>query len=127
MDASNSGLGAALLQEGKPVAYASRSLTSTEKNYAITGKELLAVLFGRERFNQYIYGNKTLVESDHKPLESIMKKPLARALERLHRMLLCLQRYDFQLSCKSGHKMVLADALSRASVKDADPDIQMRN
>ena len=105
------------------MAYASRSLTSTEKNYAITGKELLAVLFGRERFNQYIYGNKTLVESDHKPLESIMKKPLARALARLHRMLLCLQRYDFQLSCKSGHKMVLADALSRASVKDADPDI----
>ena len=76
VDASNSGLGAVLLQEGKPVAYASRSLTSSEKNYAIIEKELLAVVFGCERFHQYVYGNKTLVESDHKPLESIMKKPL---------------------------------------------------
>ena len=59
MDASNSGLRAELLQEGQPVAYASRPLTSAEKNYAIT-EELLAVLFSFERFHQYISGNKTL-------------------------------------------------------------------
>ena len=97
VDASNSGLRAVLLQEGKPVSYASRSLTSTEKNYAIIEKELLAVLFGCERFHRYIYRNKTLVESDHNPLESIIKKPLARVPVRLQRMLLHLQRYDFQL------------------------------
>ena len=112
-----------LLQEGKPVSYASRSVTSTEKNYAIIEKELLAVLFGCERFHQYIYGNKTLVESDHKPLESIIKKPLARVPARLQRMLLRLQRYDFQSSYKSGNKMLLADALSRASMKDADLEV----
>ena len=123
VDASNSGLGAVLSQVGKPVAYASRSLTSTEKNYAIIEKEFLAVLFGCVRFHQHIYGNKTFVESDHKPLESKMKKPLARAPAGLQRMLLRLQRYDFQLSYKSGNKMVLADALPRASVKDADPEI----
>ena len=61
------------------MAYASRSLPSTAKNYAAIEKELLAVLFGCERFHQYIYGNKTLVESDRKSLESIIKKPLARA------------------------------------------------
>ena len=71
MDASNFGLGAALLQEGKPVAYSSRSFTSAEKNYEIIGKELLAVLFGCERFHQYVYGNKTFIESDHKPLEIV--------------------------------------------------------
>ena len=98
VDASNSGLGAALLQEGKPVAHASRSLTSAVNNYAVIEKELLAVPFGCERFHQYVYGNKILMESDHKPLESIMKKPLARATVRLQRMLLHLQKYDFQLS-----------------------------
>ena len=74
MDVRNSGLGAVLLQEEKSVAYASRSLSSAEKNFAIIEKELLAVLFGCERFHQYVYGNKTFIESDHKPL-GIIKKP----------------------------------------------------
>ena len=92
VDASYSGLAAALLQEGKLVVCASRSLASAEKNYPIIEKELVAVLFGCERFHQYVYGNKTFIEGDHKPLESIMKKPLARALARLQWMLLCLQK-----------------------------------
>ena len=65
VDGSNSGLGAALLQKGKPVAHASRSLSSAEKNYAIIENELLAVLFGYERFHQYVYGNEAFIESDH--------------------------------------------------------------
>ena len=64
VDASNSGLGAAFLQEEKPVAHATRSLTSAWKNYAIIEKELLAVLFGCERFYHYVYGNKRFIESD---------------------------------------------------------------
>ena len=52
-----------------------------------------------------------------------MKKPLARAPASLQRVLLRLQKYDFQLSYKSGCKMVLAGALLRASMKDADPEI----
>ena len=73
LNAGNSGLGAALLPERKPAADKSRSLTSAEKNYAIIEKELLAVLFGCGRFHQYVYENKTFIESDHNPLESIMK------------------------------------------------------
>ena len=65
------------------MVYASRSLTSAEKNYAIIEKELLVVLFGCERFHQYVYGSKTFIESDHKPMESVMKRPLSRAPERL--------------------------------------------
>ena len=62
VDASNSSWGAALLQEGKFVMYASISLTSAGKNYAIIDKELLAVLFSCERFHQCVYGNKTLLK-----------------------------------------------------------------
>ena len=90
------------MQEEKSVMYASISLTSAEKNYAVIDKELLAVLFGCERFHQYVYGNKTFTESNHKPLGSITKKPLARAPERLQRILLYLQKCDFKLSYKSG-------------------------
>ena len=70
-DASPTGLGGVLLQGGCPVAYASISLTDAESRYAQIEKELLAALFSLERFNQYTYGKKVHVESDHKPLEVI--------------------------------------------------------
>ena len=65
--ASKSGLGACLLQDGHPVAYASRSLSSAEVNYAQIEKELVAVVFGCEKFHCYVYGNHIDVDSDHKP------------------------------------------------------------
>lgn len=55
-DASEKGLGASLLLDGKPIAYASRVLTSTEMNYAQIEKELLAIVFGVECLHQYTYG-----------------------------------------------------------------------
>ena len=54
-DASSQGLGAALLQGGQPVSFASRALTETEQQYAQIEKELLAVVFALHRFDQYIY------------------------------------------------------------------------
>ena len=71
-DASQAGLGACLVQDGKPVAFASRSLSSAEKNYAQIEKELLAIVFASEKFHHYVYGHGSVtVESDHKPLEYI--------------------------------------------------------
>ena len=55
-DASQSGLGACLLQKGKPIAYASRSLSPSECNYAQIEKELLAIVFACNKFHLYIYG-----------------------------------------------------------------------
>ncbi|KAL8616164.1 hypothetical protein ACOMHN_066650 [Nucella lapillus] len=88
VDASKFGLGAVLIQDGKPIAFASKSLNQTEQNYAQIEKELLAIVFGCRRFHQYIYGQKITVESDHKPLESISKKALDKAPPRLQRMFL---------------------------------------
>ena len=76
-DASQHGLGAVLhvLQEGRPIAYASRALTSAETRYAQIEKELLADVYALERFHQYTYGSTVEVESDHKPLETISIRP----------------------------------------------------
>ena len=62
------------MQNGQRVAYASRALTDTETRYAQIEKELLAIVFACERF---IYGrNMVTIESDHQPLETIVRKPL---------------------------------------------------
>ena len=116
-DASQYGLGACLMQNGHPIAYASRSLTNTESNYAQIEKELLAIVFGAERFESYLYGRKFTVESDHKPLEAIMKKSVVSAPKRLQRMIFRLQRFDFDIIYKKGSEIFLADMLSRSNVK----------
>ena len=113
-DASQNGLSACLMQNGHPTAYASRSLTHTETNYAQIEKEMLAIVYGMEKFNTYVYGWKTLAESDHKPLEAIFKKGLTSALKRLQRMMLRLQRFEFEEAYKRGTQMYMADTLSRA-------------
>ena len=79
VDASQRGLGACLLQEGQPIAYASKSLTDTETRYANIERELLAIVFACQQFNTYILGRPFTVESDHKPLEMIHQKSLASA------------------------------------------------
>ncbi len=113
-DASEYGLGATLLQDNQPVAYASRSLSPAERNYAQIEKEALAIVFACEKFDQYIHGREEVtVESDHKPLIPIFKKPIHRAPKRLQRMLLRLQKYNLTLEFKPGVQMYIADWLSR--------------
>ena len=113
-DASKKGLGAALLQNGKPIAYASRTLTDTEQRYAQIEKEMLVIVFSLEKFNQYTYGRHMKIQSDHKPLESILKKSLACAPRRLQGMMMRLQKYDYEVRYERGKNMHLADTLSRA-------------
>jgi len=69
-DANYHGLRVYLLQRGKSVAYASRSLSPAESNYAQIEKELLVIVFACKKFHQYIYSCSTDVHTDHKPLES---------------------------------------------------------
>ncbi|KAK7090822.1 hypothetical protein V1264_010573 [Littorina saxatilis] len=113
-DASEFGLGACLMADGHPVQYASRALTETERNYAQIEKEMLAIVFGLERFERYVYGRHVEVESDHKPLIPIHKKSLLSAPKRLQRMLLRTQKYDYTVVYKKGTEMYIADTLSRA-------------
>ena len=129
VDASSKGSGAVLLQDGKPLAYASRALTPTQERYAQIEKETLAIVYGAQKFQQFIYGRPTHVESDHKPLQYILSKPLHQAPLRLQKMMLTLQRYDLKVKYLPGSELSVADALSRSYLQETTetliPDLEV--
>ncbi|CAB4040491.1 Hypothetical predicted protein [Paramuricea clavata] len=84
VDASQRGIGAVLLQDKGPVEFASKLLTETETRYSNIEREMLAVLFGFEKFHYYVYGRPVVIHTDHKPLEAIFKKDLANARLAFH-------------------------------------------
>ena len=71
------------------------------------------------KFHQFIYGFHTYVQTDHKPLVSIVKKPFNKVSPRLQRMLLCLQKYNLALKFVKGKYLHVADTPSRAFCDDS--------
>lgn len=120
-DASSTGLGSCLLQDGKPIEFTSRALTDAETRYAQIEKELLAIVFACIKFHQYIYGRPVTVQSDHKPLESVFQKTIASTTPRLQRMLLRLLEYNISVQYTPGREMHIADTLSRSYLREEPP------
>ena len=112
-DACEYGLGSVLMQDGRPIAYASRSLSQTETRYSQIEKEMLAVVYGLEKFHHYTYAREVEVVTDHKPLVAIWKKPLSKAPRRLQNLLLRARNYQFEIIYRRGSDIPTADALSR--------------
>ena len=81
---------------------------------------MLAILCGCQTFDQYIYGRRAVIESDHKPLVAIYEKPLYRATPRLQRMLMKLQQYDLRIVYVPGKEMYISETLSRAFLSDSN-------
>ena len=86
-DASLKGIGAVLMQDGRPVRFLSKSLTPAESNYSNIERELLAVLHACEKLHVSPFGHPVYIHTDHKPLENIFQKPVSLAPPRLQRML----------------------------------------
>ena len=101
------------MQRGRPIAYASHSRSPSECGYMQTERELLAIVFACNKFHDYIYGFHTDVHTDHKPLKSIIKKPLHKVSPRLQCMLLHLQKYDLTLKYVKSKFLQVADTLLR--------------
>lgn len=121
-DASCQGLGAVIRQNGRDIAFASRTLTSAEKNYAQIEKELLAIVFACKRFEQYIVGNNATANTDHKSLVRIFEKSILDVPKRLQTMMIFLHHYQLNLRYVPGKKLIVADTLSRAPINSAEDD-----
>ena len=80
---------------------------------------------GVERFDQYTYGRKVVIENDHKPLAAILKKPLSQAPKRLQALILRLHRYDVDFHYMEGSMHFIADTLSRAYLDVPDTHVRV--
>ena len=78
-DASTKGLGACLLQDEKPIYFASKALTETQRGYVAIEIESLAVAWAVEKFHHFLYGYHFILQTDQKPLEAILSKSLNQA------------------------------------------------
>ena len=127
-DASKFGLGGVLFQKNgqdwKPVMFASRSMTSTEQRYAQIEKEALAVTWACEKFADFLIGLHSFqIETDHKPLVPLLhKKSLDDLPPRIQRFRMRLMRFSFTIFHTAGKNLHVADALSRAPVRNANAD-----
>eukprot|EP00731_Ephydatia_muelleri_P028828 Em0020g472a len=126
-DASSYGLGAVLLQRDKsswkPVAFASRSMSDTEKRYAQIEKEALAIVWACDKFSTFVIGKHFTIETDHKPLIPLLStKHLDSLPPRILRFRLRMARYDYSIEHKPGKQLFTADTLSRAPCPTATAD-----
>lgn len=124
-DASDVGIGGMLTQfidgEEKVIAYASRSLSKAERNYSVTERECLAVIFCIEKFRPWIEGTPFTVITDHYSL--LWLNNLKTPSGKLSRWLLRLRQHTFDLQHRKGSMHLVPDALSR--IPYSSPDINL--
>jgi len=114
-DGSNTGIGAALLQDfhdGRfPIAYASKKLLPRERNYSTIEIECLAIVFGIKKFQKYLHDTNFELHTDHRPLSYIQKCKIESP--RIMRWALFLQNFSFRIVAIKGSENLTADYLSR--------------
>ena len=117
IDASLVGLGAFLKQKYSTndnekrytIFYSSRALRNYEKRYAQIEKETFLIVFGGERFHEYLYGGRFIVIKDHQPLNSIFNRSIISCSPCIQKFFLHFQKYDFKLQYLPSKNMLVSD------------------
>ena len=115
-DASPVGVGAVLEQEGTPILFISKTLSSAERGYAQIEREALAIVWAIKRLHKYLYGNRFTLYCDNRPLCHIFspeKSLSATVAGRLQRWAIFLMGYCYTIKNVSSRENMVADALSR--------------
>ena len=125
VDASDIAVGAVLMQEKikgwfRPIYYASRLMTAAEKDYTVTGREALGMIYALNKFKHYLLGNKVVFHVDHQALLYLLKKPNLHG--RLARWMLLLQEFDFLIKHTPKKEHAVANSLSRLETGEVPSD-----
>ncbi|GFX99404.1 retrovirus-related Pol polyprotein from transposon 17.6 [Trichonephila clavipes] len=117
-DASGVGIGAVLQQNQKPIAFASRTLNKAERNYTVTERECLAVIWALNKFKTYFGPLPVKVITDHAALTKLTNgKNLS---SRMIRWALKLSEFNIEWEHRPGVQNVVADLLSRNPVDSVE-------
>lgn len=114
-DACGTGLGAVLMQKGKPIAYYSKCLGPKASTQSIYEKEALAILEALKKWRHYLIGNPLIIKTDQQSLRFMTTQRLSEGIQ--HKLLLKLLEFDYTIEYKKGKENIAADALSRRDVQ----------
>jgi hypothetical protein len=114
-DASGNGIGAVLMQEGRPLAFESRPFKGRDLHKPIYEKEMMTILHALKKWCPYLIGRHFKVKTDHDSLKYFLEQRLSS--EEQQKWVTKILGYDFEIVYKKGKQNVVADALSR---KDED-------
>ena len=110
-DASGNGIGAVLMQEGRPIAFESRPIKGKYLQKPIYEKEMLAILYALNKWRTYLMGRHFKVKTYHDSLKHFLEQRLSS--EEQQKWVTKMLGYDFEIIYKKGKLNVVADALSR--------------
>jgi len=127
VDASGIALGIVLTQPGEggidhPIAYSSRKLSTTEKNYITIEREGLAMVYALQKFRHYLLGAPFKMFTNHSTLKYLVNKPVLGG--RIYRWLLLFQEYDFEIIVKPGRLNAEPDHLSRIDSREEPSNLE---
>ena len=110
-DACATGIGAVLMQGGRPIAYLSKALGPTHQHLSIYEKEFLALIMAVGKWRSYLQRQEFIIQSDHKSLSYLSEQNLQSDLQR--KAMTRLMGLQFRVVYKKGKENLAADALSR--------------